>query len=215
MDTHTQFSNGSENNNSVAGPGARGLELLRLAAEERAIRLDLAARLLQMKPSALVPVVERLVRGGLLEQDRFLVKERYPWIWPSRSGLRAAGTGYAFYEPRPGQLQHLAGVAATRSVCVEANPGALWVPERALVREHNRCRRHLADGALQLGGRRIPIEVELTPKDRQKLVVIMGSLLKDYGTAQYYCSERTSAAVKAVVSAEGFTEVKVFDVPVV
>lgn len=213
MKTHTKFSSSSQQEKSAVGLGLRGFEVLSLLTEERAIRLDLAARILSTRPLALVPIVDRLVGQGLVEQERFLVRERYPWIWPTRSGLRVPGSEYPFYQPALGQLWHMAGVAMTRSVCIEANPGAHWVPERVLMREQSRRKRHLADGALEIDGKRIPIEVELTSKDRYKLVGIMWALLDNFGAAHYYCSSQTRGAVEGAIRSEGFTEVEVFDVP--
>jgi hypothetical protein len=213
MKTHTKFSSSSQREKSAAGFSLRGFEVLSLVTEERAIRLDLAARILNMKPVVLAPIVDRLVEQGLMEQERFLVKERYPWMWPTRSGLRVPGTEYPFYVPTLGHLQHMAGVAVTRSVCIEANPGALWVSERALMREQSRCKRHLADGALEVDGKRIPVEVELTSKDRYKVASIMGALLDGFGAAHYYCSRQTRGAVEETIRSKGFTNVEVFDVP--
>lgn len=213
MNTHTKFSGSSQQSGSVAWVSARGLQVLSLAAEERAIRLDLAARIMGARPSGLASVVGRLDDAGLVRQERFLVKERHAWIWPTKAGLRLDDRGFPFYKPALGQLQHMAGVAMTRSVAVAANPGALWVPERALMREQSRSKRHLADGALEVDGKRIPIEVELTSKDRYKLVGIMWALLDNFGAAHYYCSRQTLGAVEGVIASEGFTEVEVFDVP--
>jgi hypothetical protein len=213
MKTHTKFSGSLQEAKSEVGLSLRGFEVLSLVTEERAIRLDLAARILNMKPAALAPIVDRLVEQGLMEQERFLIKERHPWVWPTRSGLQVPGTGYPFYVPALGQLQHMAGVAVTRSVCIEANSGALWVSERALMREQSRSKRHLADGALEVDGKRIPVEVELTSKDRYKLAGIMWALLDNFGAAHYYCSRQTRGAVEETIRSEGFTNVEVFDVP--
>jgi hypothetical protein len=168
MKTNTKFQSNSGKGSSASRIGDRGMRVLALACEERAIRVDLGARILGLKPSAFVSIVNRLQRLGLVEQERFLVKERYAWVWPTRSGLRADGRGYPFYRPSVGQLRHMAGVAATRAACVASDPGAVWVPERALVREHGRCKWHLADAALEVDGRRVAIEVELSGKDRYR-----------------------------------------------
>jgi DNA-binding MarR family transcriptional regulator len=213
MKTHTEFPNSSVKGSSASRVSARGFQVLGLACEERAIRLDLAARIMGVRPSGLASVVGRLEDAGLVKQEQFLVKERYPWIWPTKAGLRLDERGYPFYKPALGQLQHMAGVASTRALCLGSDSAAVWVPERALMREHSRRKRHLADAALEIGGRRIAVEVELTGKDRNKVVANMAALVRDFGGARYYCSSRTRAAVQAAVAVGGFTGVEVLDAP--
>lgn len=215
MKSNTKFQNSSGKGSSASRVGDRARQVLALACEERAVRVDLAARILGLKASALVPIVNRLQRLELVEQERFLVKERYAWFWPTRAGVKLDGRGYRFCEPAVGQLQHMAWVAGARATCVLTDPDAVWVPERLLCKESGRSRRHLADAALLFEDGLVPVEVEVTRKDRYKVVANMGSLVERFGGGRYYCSSLSRPGVQRAASLGGFEEqVEVLDAPV-
>lgn len=215
MKTNTKFQNGSVNGSSETRVGERGRQALALGCEELAVRVDLGARILGLRPSAFVPIVNRLERLELVVQDRFLVKESYPWFWPTRDGVRLDGRGYRFCEPAVGRLQHMAWVAAVRARCAVSDPDGVWAPERLLCKESGRTRRHLADGALVFPDGLVPIEVEVTPKDLYKVVANMGSLVEHFGGGRYYCSKVARPGVQRAVAIGGFEQkVEVLDAPV-
>jgi hypothetical protein len=214
MKTHTKFPSSSGKSSSASRIGDRGFQVLALACEERAIRLDLAARVLGVRPSALVPIVDRLEVAELAAQERFLVKERYPWVWPTRPGVKQDGRGYRFCEPAVSQLQHMAWVAGVRAMCVGTDPDAVWVPERLLCKESGRSEGHLADGALLFKDGLVPVEAERTRKDLYKVVAGMASLVERFGGARYYCSLASRPGVERAVAMGGFEEkVVVLDGP--
>jgi len=191
-------------------------ELLYLLVDERTIRFDLAAALLGIDPSDLHPVVAESVSVGLVEKQAFLRDEpaKYPWLWPSRLGIRATGVERAYYYvPTEGGLKHLRGVHKIRLHCEQQYPGWDWVSERGLSVRHNRTKRHLADGALERDGHLIPVEYELTQKDRIKLVRNMCELVDRHGEAHFYCSAKTRGFVEAVKEANNLHAVHIFDVP--
>lgn len=215
MKTNTKFQNGSVNGSSETRVGDRGRQVLALGCEELAVRVDLGARILEMRPSALVPVVDRLERLGLVHQERFLVSERHPWFWPTRAGVKLDGRGYRFCQPAVARLQHMAWVAATRATCVVSDPGVVWVSERELSKMSGRAQHHLADGALVFPDGLVPVEVEVTRKDLYKVVANMGSLVERFGGGRYYCSEAARPGVQRAVAIGGFEEkVEVFDASV-
>lgn len=206
MKTNTKSPSSSVKSNPASRLGDRGFQVLGLVCEELAIRVDLAARILGMKPSAVVPIVNRLERLGLVEQERFLVREDHAWFWPTRAGVRLDGRGYCFCEPAVGRLQHLAWVAGTRATCVQTDPEAEWVPERLLSKMDGRSKQHLADSALVFADGLVPVEVEVTRKDLYKVVANMASLVENFGGGRYYCSEAARPGVQRAVAVGGFEE---------
>jgi hypothetical protein len=191
-------------------------ELLYLLVDERSIRMDLSAALLGIDPSELHPVVSESVSAGLLEKQAFLRDEpaKYPWLWPSRLGVRAVGVERAYYYvPTEGGLKHLRGVHKIRLHCEQQYPDWRWISERGLSNRHNRTKRHLADGALERDGRVIPIEYERTQKDRIKLVRNMCELVDRHGEAHFYCTPYTRGFVEGVKEANNLHAVHIFDVP--
>lgn len=191
-------------------------ELLCLLVEERTIRLDLAAALLGIDPPELHPLVAESVTAGLLDREAFLRDEpaKYPWLWATRTGLRAAGLERCYYYvPTEVGLKHLRGVHKIRLHCEERYPDWEWISERGLSARHNRTQRHLADAALERDGRLIPIEYERTQKDRIKVVRNMCELLDRHGEAHFYCSAETRGFVEAIKEANNLHAVHIFDVP--
>ncbi len=83
--------------------------------EERWIRLDLLAQLLDVPVAEARRVVEVCIGLGLVEDERILVKERYAWVWPTRAGVRATGSdGPSMGPPRLPALAHAEAVAKVR-----------------------------------------------------------------------------------------------------
>ena len=219
MHTHTKFTNSSSNNSSTVGGGSRrprplgdrDRELLRLVSEQRAIRLDQLPRFLGRRPSEVRRVVERLVRDGYAEQERFLVADPEPWVWLTRSGERASGTGYSHYEPKVAVLAHTAAANEVRLAVAKEHPRAKWVSERALWRKEGRSGRHLADGVLELSGKRHAIEVELTRKWPKRVAAIVAELCERYDVVDYYCTPTTRRIVEGAQREHGFTNLRIHD----
>jgi hypothetical protein len=232
MKTNTKFPKSSVKGSSAIRLGARALQVLGVACEERSIRVGLGARALLMKPSAFVPVVNRLERLGLvtvrheaafllpeevvreLEEERRIDLNRR-WVTPTRSGLRLDGRGYSFYVPVVAQLEHMAWVAGVRATCAGTDPDAVWVPERLLSKECARSQDHLADGALLFKDGLVPVEAERTRKDVYRIVENMASLVERFGGARYYCSSESRPGVERARQIGGFEDkVEVFGAPV-
>lgn len=191
-------------------------ELLYLLAEERAVRLDLAAALLGVDPSDLRSMVAESASAGLLEKKAFLRDEpaKYPWIWMTREALRAIGTTrFHHYVPSEWTLGHLRGIQKIRLFFKTERPDYVWIPERELSRRHTRAHRHLADGALERDGELIPIEYERTNKRRVRIVRNMCDLVDQHGQAYFFCSKETRSRVEEVKSSNRLDSVHVFDVP--
>jgi hypothetical protein len=121
------FSGGNRTGRSdllAAGFGAIHLEVLSLLKEERAIRLDLLAKLLGVPLWEARRVVELCVGLDLASDRRFLVGERHPWVWLNGAGALALGYGGCVAgAPGVGSLARLATMARVRAyVCEDGAP---------------------------------------------------------------------------------------------
>lgn len=211
MKTKTKFSDISKK------VGSRGARVLTLTCEERSLPTDVIASLVELRPLVVSEVALRLREHGLVHDvGPFLHKEPGEWVIPSGAGLALDGRGFPRYYPKLGQLEHLVRVGAVRALCQKTDPGAVWIPERVLMREASRTKRHLADGALKVRGGRIAIEVELTRKDRHKLVATIEQLVGcgEYKRVRYYVTPETRACVERAIAKVGTKRVEVFDAPV-
>ena len=217
MQTQTKSPGSKSKNNSSASArrprplSDRDRELLRLVSEQRAIRLDQLARFLRRRPSEVRRLVERLVRDGYVNQQRFLVAEPDPWVWLTCRGEGASGTGYFYCEPKLGMLAHTAAANEVRLALAAKHPRAEWVSERALWRREGRCGRHLADGELKLAGKRHAIEVELTRKWPKRVAAIVAELCERYDVVDYYCTPATRRIVEGAQREHGFTSLRIHD----
>lgn len=191
-------------------------ELIYLLAEERTLRLDLAAAFLGIGAHRLRPVVDECVSAGLLTTEAFLrdEPEKYPWIWMTRVGLHAGGVNPRYYYvPTVAILKHTRGVHKIRLHCASEYPDHVWVSERELSSRNSRSEQHLADGALERDGQLIPIEYERTPKDPYRLVRNMCELVNRHSEAFYFCSEETRRRVEEVARSNRIPGVRIFDLP--
>jgi hypothetical protein len=104
----------------AAGFGAVHIEALSLLKEERAIRLDLLAKLLGIPLWEARRVVELCAGLDLVGERRFLVGERHPWVWLSGAGALALGDGGCVAgAPGVGSLARLATMARVRAYVSE------------------------------------------------------------------------------------------------
>jgi hypothetical protein len=104
------------------------LEALCLLHADRAARLDLFAEQLGISLSEAWEVAEVCFGLGLIEKERFLVKEPHPWLWLNGAGHLAAGfpmrrTG----PPRVGMLARLEALAQIRiAFSEEGQPSSVF-----------------------------------------------------------------------------------------
>ncbi len=172
----------------------RDVQVLRFAGEMYGVRSDVLHALL----SSLSPTRGRLARDGLsdravrlwlerIERGGYLTRRRllgHVWVTPTRTGLDLAGLpferwnfGARLRDDAPGgwALEHVHAVALVRLVLQAELPGGTWVAEREFRRQRQLtgARVRVPDGAIDVGERRIGIEVELTGKKPDKYLHIL------------------------------------------
>jgi hypothetical protein len=65
-------------------------------------------------------------------------------------------------------------------------PATEWIPERVLARDRL-AGEHLPDGVAITEGRKVAIEVELTPKSRRRITAILEELNVRFDAVLYFC----------------------------
>jgi hypothetical protein len=229
--------NASEPGREQKSPMRRQLRPVTIAAEEKAARVDLAARLMGLRPSELLPKVEFLASQGLLiekPEAEFVLPEKVVreleeegkidrnrrWFWPTKAGFRAAYPAFeGEYEPAVGQLRHMAASAATRYEKFRENPDGVWVPERYLrkdaefnkYRDENGDERHLADALWVFPDKKVAIEVETAWKDRKKVEYAIEELSDLFDEVHYHCVPATRPRLDDLKVKCGFEKLHVFD----
>lgn len=170
-------------------------------AEMYGLQLDQLVALLGLTTRQSRALVARWVSLRLAESGT--LSPGPPWVWLTRSGLRAVGARYPAGSPALPRLAHLRAVSAVRlalqSVAAYREGDAHWRSERHLrARIGGRVggRDHLPDAEVHwpdapAPGRAAPwagecwaIEAELTPKTVARTAAIMRELLTrtgDYG----------------------------------
>jgi hypothetical protein len=173
---------------------------LRFVAEMYGLQIDQLAVLLGLTSRPTEAIVRRWVRRGMASTA--VLSPGPPWVWLTRSGLRAIGAPYQAAPPALARLAHIRAVTAVRlalaSVASYRDGEAHWRSER-----HLRARlggrvgagQHLPDaevhwpdapaaGPPAWAGECWAIEAELTAKTVARTTAIMRELLDrtgDYG----------------------------------
>jgi hypothetical protein len=177
-------------------------ELMNLVFGEGLIRMDQLPRLLQLPSGKVEREVEYLVKHKCLESEPILVRDRgRPWAWPTEKGVTEFGYHMRYFRSLPAleRVPHTFSVIETRLFCASEWPDGIWIPEREIPRPgpKTKRKRHPVDAILELDGKRIAIEVELTrkrPADRKR---ILSHLVANYDEVFYFCSSLSRPGIEA------------------
>lgn len=156
-------------------------------------------------------MVERWKRAGLVEHRKFLVGEP-GWIWLTRSGLEHMNLPYRVWEPHVSGLNHVYWCSQQRLVLELRWQGreqrVVWRSERALRYEDEQARRearavgdtastsHLPDAVVELDGKTVAVEVELTAKTVGRVRDIMRRAVWRYGRVWYFVAPAAAMVVE-------------------
>lgn len=138
------------------------------------------------------------------------------FVWLSRRGQRIAASEFSLWRPNPGALAHIAAVTDVRLWVAQRHPDAGWVCERELAREARLTDsggRHRPDALIVLGGRELPVEVELSHKRPARRERIMRELVARYGQAAYFATEGVRQQLEGTAREVGGGRVQVFELP--
>ncbi len=186
---------------------SRDLVVLRWIGEQYAVRLDHLQRLLallagrqtkeegRVSRNAALDVIERWKKLNYIESEQ-LVQGHPRWVWLSRKGLQAMQLEFAYWKPKPGELEHIRFVNEVRMYLEQRRPQATFISERALKKGRStragvelswsKERGHLPDAEFVVDGECVAVEVELSAKGFARTVGIMEQLATDYQTVWYF-----------------------------
>jgi hypothetical protein len=195
---------------------ARDLELLQFVGEQYAITLPQLARLMGRSQHASRWLRARWQRAGWVEGRALLVGEPV-FLWLTGRGRRLCDLGFASWRPNPGRLAHIAAVTEVRLYVQERRPEAEWTCERELAREQalegRRPAFHLPDAVVEVEGRSVAVEVELTQKKRQRTERIVRELAACYDSVWYFAADGPRRALEQVAEQVGGGRVQVLPLP--
>lgn len=187
----------------------RDTEALRWIAEQYAVRRDVEAVVLgqlagrgPLSEGGARRVETRWEKAGLVHCSP--VTGSAVWVWLTRRGMNRAGLPWTPWQPTPWRLAHVHAVAVTRLALRYQLPDATWVCERELRAVAARVgdRGHLPDGIIVLGdGRRVAVEVELTPKAPRRTRDIIAELAcGDFAHVWYFATPPAARVVSRAAS---------------
>jgi hypothetical protein len=113
------------------------LAVLRLIAEQYAVRIDQLARFLDSDGSATAGIVDRLAGRGYIDK-RLLLAGQQEWIWLTRRGAGESGTRFPGIRPQAGSLERIAALNEVRLQVARRAPEARWISGRSILREQGR-----------------------------------------------------------------------------
>jgi len=155
----------------------------------------------RISESAARQVVARWQKAGWAASRKMLVHEP-AWVWVTAKGLHELGYNIKPYVPTVSRIAHLHAINDVRLRLAHKYPDYRWFSERrirtALSYEKGATLPHLPDGYLRTPqGTTIAIEVELTPKKRDDVRLILLDLLRSYHEVWYFVQDATISVVTA------------------
>ncbi len=143
---------------------------------------------------------------GLIEYKTFLVGEK-GWLWLTRRGLEYVGLGeLRYYQPKIETLRHLYYVNQARLYVEQQRPDDAWKSERIIRYEQpalpaGKKAPHIPDALLiKANSEVIAIEVELTPKKRERVVEVIRELANSYHRTWYFVAQPARAVMDAALA---------------
>jgi len=130
------------------------------------------------------------------------------WLWVTRRGQEFVGLAdLRYYEPKLESLRHLYYVNQARLYAEQQRPDGIWKSERLIRYEQpalpvGRKASHLPDGLLMTtaGEPIAAIEVELTPKKRERVLEILKELSSLYRRTWYFVAQPAWTVVEAALA---------------
>jgi len=193
----------------------RDLAALLWIGEQYAVRLDQLAVLLARLSSAptqtpgmlredtVYKLVKRWEQAGVVKYA-VLLSQTPSWVWLTREGLEQVGLSYRFWKPKAQGLAHLYAVNQARLEIEQRYPTAIWRSERHLNSERGFSRKqargpHRPDAEVEVEGRRMAVEVELSDKVSGRLAAILYELARTYAGTWYFCPPATKGLVQRAI----------------
>ncbi len=199
----------------------RDLKVLPWVFEQYIVRLDQLAELLGRWPgketqrpgqvglATARSLVQRWEKARVVDYQSLLVRQ-LPWCWVTPQGQTVMGLAGRPWTPTirgHRGLEHRYYTNQVRLWLERTHPEASWTGERVLWQSQPaRSRKGVAqdpipDAEVQLGGRRIAIEVELTAKTEERWQEILAERAARYNQVWYFTSERLHRDLRRALDA--------------
>ena len=143
---------------------------------------------------------------GMISYKTFEANSR-GWFWATRLGLECVGLGdVRYYEPTLGSLHHQYSVNQARLYIELQRPEDTWKSERLIRYEQpafvaGKKAPHIPDAVLQKpNGEIIAIEIELSPKKRERILSILKELTHVYHRVWYFVARPAWISVEAALA---------------
>lgn len=148
-------------------------------------------------------VVARWQKAGWVASRKMLVHEP-AWVWMTATGLHELGYAFTPSAPTVSHVAHLHAINDVRLRLAHAYPAYRWFSERciraSLSSEKGATLPHLPEGYLLTPqGTMIAIAVEVTPRKRDDVRLILRELQRSYHEVWYFAQDATRAAVTSVL----------------
>jgi hypothetical protein len=180
-------------------PSVADLEMVAWLAEQYGATRDQLTRMRGCHFVTMNEKVRRLLNAGLVECWRMLADEA-AMVTPTARGMHDCGSPFTVWKPRLDRIHHVSAVTEVRLYVQGSDPDARWVCERQLDKDRAGRSGHLPDALVLTGGRRVAIEVELSPKTRRQLERIVDELAALHDAVLYFCTTRTQRALAPLVT---------------
>jgi hypothetical protein len=194
-------------------PKLRRSAALRVISEQAAVPLDQLARFLHTDLSDAEHLVEQLRDERCAKTEVFFDNDS-PWVWLTRKGASAAGTGLAHrtYPPYHATLNHRRAVNQVRLHLEEREPDGRWISETQLG-----ARRppgaQIPDALFEVAGERHAIEVELSVKTKRHYRQLLADNCARYHAVIYFCAPAPGRQLRRLQGESNWPNLIVRDLP--
>jgi hypothetical protein len=194
-------------------PKLRRKAALQVISEQAAVPLDQLARFLQTDLSEAEHLAEQLRDERCAKTEVFFENDS-PWVWLTRKGASAAGTGLAHrtYPPYHATLNHRRAVNQVRLHLEEREPGGRWISETQLG-----ARRppgaQIPDALFEVAAERHAIEVELSAKTKRHYRALLTDNCARYHAVIYFCAPQTKRLLLRLKDEGAWPNLIVRDLP--
>ncbi|MGA8015326.1 MAG: DeoR family transcriptional regulator [Candidatus Dormiibacterota bacterium] len=208
----SELANRTDHAPGAPGHPSRDQQVLAYVARHGMVSAEqVAARFFGSLPAARRHL-RKMEQDGLLSVDRIFTT--LPAVVRStRQGARLSGSDLPAASLDLARVRHSLALVDLSEELLAAHPTSTWTTERELRRDRMRAARdqgrwkpqlRVPDGLLALaGGRRVAIELDLTPKRSARLDLLAGAYAVDPGVDMvwwYLPSERNVVRLRSVVA---------------
>jgi hypothetical protein len=191
---------------------AKDLAVLRLIAEQYAVRIDQLARFIDCDHSAAADLTDRLARLGYVEQ-RALLAGQAEWIWLTKRGAGESGTRFTGMRPQVGSLERIAALNEVRLLVARRAPEARWISGRSILREQGRHGPQ-PQAVIEIAGEEHAVAVKLgqtrSPQTEQRFAE---TLMGRYDALIVFAGKSRQRALRLLASQRNWPKLILRDLP--